>query len=199
MSAIDFYFEFASPYSYLASLEIEQIAQAAGRSVDWRPVEIPAVWAAHGVAGAYAALRQLKRRYIQRDAARCAHLRGIELARPTVSALGAATAKLAYWGLRQQSPTLAKPYLQCVWRRYFADGQPIAGLDDLAQAAAGIGLDAAQISAAAQWAGARAAQDQCNADAVASGCFGIPWLVADGEAFFGHDRLAHLAAFIAPP
>lgn len=122
---------------------------------------------------------------------------GIELARPTVSALGAATAKLAYWGLRQQAPTLAKPYLQCVWQRYFADGQPIASLDDPAQAAAGIGLDTAQISAAAQWDGALAAQDQCNADAVASGCFGIPWMVADSEAFLGHDRLALLAAFVA--
>lgn len=196
MPPIKFYFEFASPYSYLASLEIETVAQSAGRTVAWLPIEIPVVWAAQGVLEAYAAIRQLKRPYIMRDAMRCARMRGVVLATPAVSARDASTAKLAYWGLRNQESPLAKQFLQVVWHRYFDQGKSIVGFDDLVEASKGIGLDAKTIRAAAEWDGARRAQDSCNADAVASGCFGIPWFMTDGEAFFGHDRLAHLAHHI---
>jgi 2-hydroxychromene-2-carboxylate isomerase len=196
MTAIQFYFEFASPYSYIASLEIEEVATRAGRTVDWLPIELPVVWATHGVLEAYAAIRQLKRPYIARDAARCARLRGVALTAPSESARDASTAKLAHWGLRDQDPRLAKQFLQAVWHRYFNQAKSINGLNDLAEASGGIGLDVNSIRAAADWEGARRAQDECNAAAAASGCFGVPWFVADGEAFFGHDRLTHLATHL---
>lgn len=199
MTPIRFYFELASPYSYIASLEIEQVAAGAGRSVEWCPIDIVSVWTAHGVLDAYMAIRRLKRPYIARDSMRCADLRGVALARPSVPARDTGTAKLAYWGLRNSDPPLAKRFLQVVWRRYFGDGQSIDGLDDLAEAAADIGLGAPEIQAAAAWVGARQAQEQSNSDAVHSGCFGVPWFVVDGEPFFGHDRLDHLAAHIGSP
>lgn len=199
MTPIRFYFEFASPYSYIASLEIEQVAARAGRSVEWCPIDIVSVWNAHGVLDAYLAIRRLKRPYIARDSMRCAELRGIAMARPTVPARDTATAKLAYWGLHNSDPRLAKRFLQVVWHRYFGDGHPIDGLADLAEAAVEIGLGAPEIQAAAAWAGARQALDQSNSDAVSSGCFGVPWFVVDGEPFFGHDRLNQLAAHIGSP
>jgi len=199
MNPIQFYFEFASPYSYIASLEIDELGRAAGREVEWLPIDISVVWAAHGVLDAYAAIRALKRRYIMRDAVRCARVRGVTLAAPSASARDASIAKLAYWGLRDQDAPLAKRFLRLVWHRYFGEGKPINDLDHLAQASIGLGLDASGIRAAAAWEGARQAQDVSNADAVDSGCFGIPWFVADGESFFGHDRLAHLAAHFSKP
>ena len=195
---IQFFFEFASPYSYIASLEIDKVATAAGRSVEWRPIELAAVWASHGVLEAYTAIRRLKRPYILRDAARCASLHGIALARPSSSATDTGLAKLAYWGLRHADAPLAKRFLQSVWHRYFCEGRPIGALEDLADASAAIGLGALQIQSAAAWAGARQAQDQSNSDAVRSGCFGVPWFIADGECFFGQDRLGQLATHIKP-
>ena len=41
---IDFYFDFSSPYGYLASTKIEEIAAKRGRSVTWRPVLLGAVF-----------------------------------------------------------------------------------------------------------------------------------------------------------
>ncbi len=73
IEAIQFFFEFASPYSYIASMEIDKVAASAGRSVEWRPIELAAVWAAHGVLEAYTAIRRLKRPYILRDAMRSAN------------------------------------------------------------------------------------------------------------------------------
>ena len=114
---IQFFFEFASPYSYIASMEIDKVASTVGRSVEWRPIELASVWAAHGVLEAYTAIRRLKRPYILRDAMRSASAQGIVLAKPSVPASDTGLAKMAYWGLRQDDAQLAKPFLQSVWYR----------------------------------------------------------------------------------
>lgn len=197
MAPIQFFFEFASPYSYIASMDIEAVAATAGRTVEYLPIEIASVWSTHGVLDAYTAIRRLKRPYIARDVERCAKLRGISMAKPSVSAIDATIAKLAYWGLCHDDPVLGKRFLQLVWQCYFRQGKPINELKDVANATQEIGLGEREIQAAAEWAGARQAQDESNAAAVRSGCFGVPWFVADGESFFGQDRLEHLAAYLA--
>jgi 2-hydroxychromene-2-carboxylate isomerase len=193
---IQFFFELASPYSYIASLEVDKVAASAGRSVEWCPIELAMVWEAYGVLGAYTAIRRLKRPYILRDAIRSAKAQGITFARPSAPATDTSLAKLAYWGLRHNDAALAKRFLQSVWHRYFGEGKPIGALNDLADASEEIGLGAQQIQIAAAWAGTRHAQDRSNADAVRSGCFGVPWFIADGEYFFGQDRLGQLAEHI---
>ena len=97
MKSIQFFFELASPYSYIASLQIESIAAKGERSVDWRPIEIEAVWSAQGVLEAYAAVRRVKRNYIAIDSRRCAATHGIALAKPVTSARATSLAKLAFW------------------------------------------------------------------------------------------------------
>lgn len=196
MTPIHFHFEFASPYSYIASLQIDAIAKAAGRTVDWLPIELDAVWKASGVLDAYSQIRRLKRPYIARDAARCARMCGTVLATPCAPAHGAPVAKLAYWGMRNQEPRLGEAFLKAVWHRYFGEGQSITGLADLVLASRSLGLDARTIQSASAWTGARQAQDASNAAAVDSGCFGVPWFIADGESFFGQDRLPHLAVHL---
>lgn len=193
MSAILFFFELASPYSYIASHQIERVASAAGRSVDWCPIDIEAVWSAQGVLEAYAAIRRLKRSYIARDSARCAAALGISLVRPPTPSRDTSLAKLAYWGLTESDPEMAKRFLRAVWHRHFGEGNPIGSAQDLAAAAPGLQLEPEVILSAAQSERARRAQVASNADAVRHGCFGVPWFVADGEAFFGQDRLLHLS------
>jgi len=85
MNPVHFFFELASPYSYIASLQIERLVKEAGRAVQWRPVELEAVWAAQGVLEAYAAVRRMKRDYILRDSRRCAAMLGISIAKPATS------------------------------------------------------------------------------------------------------------------
>jgi 2-hydroxychromene-2-carboxylate isomerase len=36
--AIDFYFDFASPYGFIAAMKIDAVAKDIGRSVNWRRV-----------------------------------------------------------------------------------------------------------------------------------------------------------------
>lgn len=87
MSPVLFFFEIASPYTFIASRQIERVATAAGRSVDWCLIDIEFVCSAQGVLEAYAAIRRLKRSYIAHDSARCAAALGIAHARPLTTSL----------------------------------------------------------------------------------------------------------------
>jgi hypothetical protein len=70
VTPIDVFFEFGSPYSYLANQELPALAAHHGRQLRWRPIELAKVWAAQGVLEAYAAVRRVKLDYVRRDAAR---------------------------------------------------------------------------------------------------------------------------------
>jgi 2-hydroxychromene-2-carboxylate isomerase len=54
------------------------------------------------------------------------------------------------------------------------------------------GIDRAMLQAATEAPEALECLGSANADAVASACFGVPWLVADGGTYFGQDRLEML-------
>lgn len=198
MLTVQFYFELVSPYSYVASLKIDRLMAASGVAVQWHPIELGEVWRTHGVFDAYQQIRSLKAPYIFRDSVRSARAEGITMEVPKNKASAPETllAKLAYWGLQQDDPEHAKRFLQAVWHRYFGEGKSIGSVDDLALAAAEMGLTAQRIKTASERPAARIAQDASNRDAVASGCFGVPWFVADGECFFGQDRLTQLAAHV---
>ena len=194
---IRFYFELVSPYSYLASLRIEPAARAAGRAVAWRPIDLPKVWQAQGVLEAYIAIRKLKAPHVWRDSARCAERLGVTMKRPREGAsIDTGLAKRAYWGLCETGDMRAKAFLQAVWKRRFAEGGDISTLADIAEAAAPLGLTAAEIEDAGAMPQAALRQTASNEEAIASGCFGVPWFIAQGEAFFGHDRVPHLLDFL---
>ena len=194
--SVDFFFEFASPYSYIAAQQLPAIAARTGRIVRWRPIEIGKVWAAQGILDAYRAIQRVKRGYIQTDARRVAAELGIELARPAVFPPDATLGRLAVHGLEAEAPGLGGALAIGLWRRFWGQGRDISTMDDLI-AAAPDGIGPNLVRGAAETADARNGLDAANADAVASSCFGVPWLVADGEAYFGQDRLAMMERRLA--
>ena len=109
---VHFYFEFASPYSYLASIDIDERVERAGGRVEWSPIDLPRIWKAHGVLDAYLSIRTLKTPYIRQDAARCAKLAGIKLKPPRAQATDTSLAKRTYWGLIEAQDDRAKPFLK---------------------------------------------------------------------------------------
>ena len=165
MLPTQFYFDLVSPYSYLASHQLDRLKLDLQRE-DWQPIDIEVIWTALGLMEAYSAVRNVKRRYIARDSQRCARALGIPLTRPTTR--DTKLAKPAYWGLRSYDRQLAEQFLRAAWRAHFS-GSPIGSSQELA-AAAGLGLQPDAIEAAAQSAEARQAQDASNAAAIGLGC-----------------------------
>ena len=184
--AIDVFFEFASPYSYLAAQELPALAARHGRTLRWRPIELAKVWGAQGILEAYLAIRKVKAGYIMRDAGRVAADRGVRLI-PFRSLPDATLARLIVHRLNRCAPTAAEPFVLETWRKLFAEGAEIGSIDALAR-----GLDprlSAEIQSAQGDTQAAADLESANRDAVGSGCFGVPWIMADGEPYFGQDRL----------
>jgi 2-hydroxychromene-2-carboxylate isomerase len=186
IDTIDVFFEFASPYSYLAAQELPALAARHGRPLQWRPIELAKVWAAQGVLEAYRAVRRVKAAYVMRDAARVAADRNLSFM-PFRSLPDATLARLVVHRLNRCAPAAAEPFAREVWRKLFAEGADIGSTGVLTGC-----LDPhlhPEIESAQG--NSQAAEDLeiANRDAVTSGCFGVPWIVADEEAYFGQDRL----------
>jgi 2-hydroxychromene-2-carboxylate isomerase len=195
VTSIDVFFEFSSPYSYLAAQELPALAARHGRRLRWRPIELGKVWGAQGVLEAYAAVRRVKVDYMWRDAARIAADRGLPLVR-SQSRPDTTLARLVVHRLNRCAPAAAESFVLGVWRKLIAEGADVGSIEALMR-----GVDPPlhpEIQAAR--ADSQAAEDleTANQDALAGGCFGVPWIVADGEAYFGQDRLYLLDRRLTP-
>lgn len=174
------------PYSYLAAQELPALAARHGRPLRWRPIELAKIWDAHGVLEAYAAVRRVKAGYMMRDAARVAADRNLSFV-PFRSPPDAALARLAVHRLNRCVPAGVEPFVLEVWRKLFGEEADIGSTAALAR-----GLDPRlhfEIEMARADGQAAADLETANREAITSGCFGVPWIVADDAVCFGQDRL----------
>lgn len=190
-----FYFDFTSPYAYLASEKIDDLAARYGRKVQWRPVLLGAVFKALGTV---ALLSQTdKAAYSVRDFARSARFLAVPYRQPAVFPVSTVAAARAYYWLHGQDCAMARAFAHEVFRAYFAGGRDIADPAVLLELAAKVGADATALAAGVQ---TTEIKDRLRAEtdaAIAVGMFGAPWFVVDGEPFWGADRLPQIERWLA--
>jgi 2-hydroxychromene-2-carboxylate isomerase len=188
---IDFYFDFSSPYGYLASTEIDGLAARHGRSVTWRPFVLGA---AFKLTGQRALTEQpLRGDYARRDFARSARLLGVPFKMPEPFPFFAlAASRACYW---VEAPSRAKALAKAVYHAAFGEGRDITPVPVVAEIARGLGIQGLEqgVEQPASKAALRDATDQ----ALARGVFGSPFFFVDGEPFWGHDRLDQLDRWLA--
>jgi 2-hydroxychromene-2-carboxylate isomerase len=189
-AAIDFYFDFSSPYGYLASTRIEDIAAKHGRGVLWHPVLLGAVFKLTG--SAPLASVPLKGEYAARDMARCARLLGAPFKLPSKFPIPTqAAARLTIWA-QQSSLDQAKQLAAALYHAYFAENCDISDADICADVAHVCGYDREQALAGLN---DQAVKDRLREEmdqAIARKVFGSPYFIVDGEPFWGADRLDQL-------
>lgn len=186
--SIEFFFDFASPYSYFSSTRIDAIAQCQGREVVWRPVLLWAVLKAQGLPPPFE--HPLKESYLRRDTERCARFYDLPFRLPSHFPASSHLPARAFCWLQLNAPTLAIPFAKRFFKAYFVDDLNIS---DTA-AVAGVLMDEAGLSEEAALAAlsdiaAKNALQSSVALAVERGVWGVPFIVIDGEPFFGADRL----------
>jgi 2-hydroxychromene-2-carboxylate isomerase len=194
-SPIEFYFDFSSPYSYLASEQIEPLAARYGREVDYRPVLLGVAFKASGTQPLVDV--PLKGEYSKRDFDRSARFAGVPFALPQPFPIAAVGAARAYLWLKDLDPQHAPAFLHAAFRAYFAHGRNLAQSPVLADVLRQVGADPEHVLQAIQQ---PAIKDQLRAlvDAsVARGVFGAPFVFVDGEPFWGHDRLPQIERWLA--
>jgi len=185
--AIDFYFDFASPYGFIAGMQIDAIE----RPVGWRPFLLGAVYKTFGQSPLE---HPLKRKYvIEVDAPRMARRIGLELKVPADFPAHALPPARAFYWIEQQDPARAVAFATAVYRKYWLEGSATSDAAIAADAAASVGFDRDAVLAGMQDASTKSRLIHENEDAIRKGVFGSPFFLVDGEPFWGSDRIALLA------
>jgi 2-hydroxychromene-2-carboxylate isomerase len=193
---IDFYFDFSSPYGYLGSTQIEALAAKHGRETIWHPILLGVVFKQTG--GAPLTQIPLKGEYSRRDFARTARFLGITGFRmPERFPIASQAPSRAVIWLRRQDPARSKALAAALYRAYFVDGIDISSPDATADVAARAGLDRAALRAALDDPDVKQALVAENDEAMRRGVFGSPFVIIDGEPFWGTDRFAQMDRWLA--
>jgi len=184
---IDFYFDFSSPYGYLASRRIDGIAAKHGRSVTWRPHLIGAAFKTTGSQPLLSI--PMKGDYARIDMPRAARLHGIPFVMPEkFPFLSVAAARAFYW-LSDSDPAKAHDLAAALYNAVFGEGRDITSADIIVEVAAGLGVDGDALREALGDPAVKARLKAEVAAAVERCIFGSPYIIVDGEPFWGHDKL----------
>ena len=190
---IDFYFDFSSPYGYFASTRIDELAAKYGRKVKWHPVLLGAVFKVSGCAPLTTV--PLKGEYSIHDFGRTARFHGIEFNYPSVFPIASQNAARAVlWLQANAGEDRASGFAKAVYRAFFVEGKDISDLANLQAVMTQEGLDAAQLTEAINQPTVKEQLKQEVEQAVKQGVFGSPYIVVDGEPFWGFDRFDQLEA-----
>lgn len=192
---IDFYFDFSSPYGYFAAMRIEALAAKYQREVNWHAILLGAVFQVTG--SAPLTLVPMKGNYSLHDFERSARFHGIEFKLPGTFPLSTQVAARAMlWLQNRQDTAGAVAFAQAVYRAYFVDDIDIGNSAYVAKIAAGLGLDAAALLEDIKSPEIKAQLKSEVDKAIARGVFGSPFLIVDGESFWGFDRFDQLEALL---
>lgn len=183
---LDFWFDFHSPWCYLAASRIGDIARRHGAELRWRPVHLPKLMDAVDGRRPLEANSAFVRWYRQ-DLLDQAALLGLPVKpHPGYPLRPARAQRLALHAAEQgKAEALVVPLIRAYWSES-ADIDDIATLQRFAERA---GLDPAAVPAVVADERLKAALDANLAEAVASGLFGLPAVLLDGKLFFGNDHL----------
>ena len=196
MSApIDFYFDFSSPYGYLASEQIDALGAKHGRAVMWHSIVLDAQFQPQGGMKIPAAL--MRTEYVRRDVERSAAYFGIPFKEPVPYPVHTEHAARAFQWLSDRNPDEARAFAHAVFRAYFVDGRNIAETAVLLEIADALKLDREDVSAAFSDAATKARLKAEIDLAEARGVFGSPFFIVEGEGFWGNDRLPQLERWLA--
>jgi 2-hydroxychromene-2-carboxylate isomerase len=184
---ISFYFDFSSPYSYIASEWIEALAARHGRTVDWHAMLLGATFQATEIRPPVS--YPLKREYTLRDFERSARFAGVPLKMPEKFPIATQNAARVFWWLNDtEGADRAVAWSRHALRALFARGVDLADNAALRVLCAEFGLMGEQAEAAWSDPQRKARLKAVNDAAIAAGVFGAPFFVIDGEPFWGNDR-----------
>jgi 2-hydroxychromene-2-carboxylate isomerase len=184
---IEFWFDFSSPYGYLASYRIDAIGQEFDRDVLWRPYLLGAVFKASGQSPLVS--QPMRGPYHVRDMQRTARRMKVPLVLPEGFPMATIAAGRAFYWQEAIDPRRARDLAKALYRAAFAQGRNITTGEAVAEVGREIGIDPAALSAGI---GMPAVKERLKAEtdqAIARGIFGSPFIVIDGEPFWGNDRL----------
>lgn len=193
---VEFYFDFASPYGYFASTQIDAIAERHGRVVEWHPMLLGAVFKLTG--GQPLPGIPLKGDYAAHDMPRFARFLDVPFRMPNPMPMNpVAAARACYWRELEAGAGPAKVMAKAIYHAHFGEGRDLSRPEALAELADAAGLDSKAMLEGMQ---SQPVKDRLRAvtdAAIGKGVFGSPFFIVDGEGFWGADRLDQVERWLA--
>jgi 2-hydroxychromene-2-carboxylate isomerase len=188
MAALEFWFEFASTYSYPAAHAVEAAARERGVEVKWRSFLLAPIFAAQGWNDSPFNIYPAKGKYMWRDLARLCAAQGLPLKKPSLFPRnGLLAARVA---CRFADAPWCPEFVRRVYSANFARDLDISSPFVIGEILSGVGQVPAEVLKAVQEQETKDALRVQTEKAVALGLIGAPSFVVDGEVFWGGDRLA---------
>lgn len=186
---IEFWYDFASTYSYLAAERIGSLAKSKDITVTWHPFLLGPIFKDQGWDSSPFTIYKAKGDYMWRDMARCAKDYDLPFFRPTKgfpqnSLLAARVALCLPEGAARGD------FTKQVYRAEFVQDKNIADSDVLAEILEGLGHCSGTIFAKTKEEAIKQNLFTNTAEARTKGIFGSPsFVISDGTLFWGNDRL----------
>ena len=184
---VEFWFEFASTYSYVAAMRVEEAARVARVPLVWKPFLLGPLFQRQGWNDSPFNLNPVRGRYMWRDVERLCAKDGLAFRKPTVfprkSVLPARLALAAHREIWMPE------FSRRVFGANFAGDRDIADATLMGEILQGLGQDAAGWMTRALGPQNKEALRRQVEQAWDRGIFGAPSFVVDGELFWGGDRM----------
>ena len=195
--AFQFWFDFASTYSYPAAMRIESVALSHRVDVEWNAFLLGPVFKAQGWNDSPFNIYPVKGKYMWRDLERICDSLSIPFRRPSMFPRnGLLAARIA---TRFKSSSWIPDFVRAVYHANFADDLDIGDSAVVADCLVQIGLDANEILGSAKSVESKSLLRSQNDAAAQLNIFGAPSFVANGELFWGNDRLEQAFQWLAEP
>ncbi len=183
MATLEFFYDFVSPYSYLAATRVEAEVARVGGAVRFRPFLLGGVFNATGVKAPIE--NPAKALHLATDLTRWAKRLGVPFAWPARFPVLTVLPLRAAFAAEKRGQLV--PYTHAMFRAFWVDGRDLSDAAVVTDVATRAGLDgAALVAEAPAYKDALKAQTQ---EAVDRGAFGAPTFFVGREMFIGNDRL----------
>lgn len=185
---LEFWYDFASTYSYLTAMRIEALAEEAGANLRWRPFLLGPIFATQGWNTSPFNLFPAKGRYMWKDLGREAARFGLPLKQPSPFPQNSVmAARVALFGVEDG---WCPAFTRAVFAAQFGEGRSIAEAATIGAILTDLGLKADTILKDSQAEANKNRLRSVTEEARSRGIFGAPsFLTEDGELFWGNDRL----------
>jgi 2-hydroxychromene-2-carboxylate isomerase len=187
MRRLEFFFDYGSPYSYLADSRLAALAERTGAELTYRPMLLGGVFKATGNSSPVATPCEAKRAYGLLELERwVAHL-GVPFSGNPHFPIN--TLLLMRTAVAAERAGVFEPFHRAIYPAFWAGGQNLGDPEVVSRVVEKAGLDARALLEAAADAAVKAELRATTEEAVARGAFGAPTFFVEGEMFFGNDRL----------
>ena len=191
---VEFYFDFGSPYSYLAYKALPGIAAARGAQIVWKPMLLGGVFKASG--NQSPAQIPAKSQWMNQDMQRWAARYGAPFKRNPHFPINTLTLMRGAAGMQPRATDFDK-YVEVIFHAMWAEPRNLGEPAELAAVLREAGFDADGFLALVNDPAVKERLKQQTEEAVARGVFGAPTFFVGDDMFWGQDRLDFVAEALA--